>query len=336
MIEEVKEEKPVEVTLPEETSAEVELSEKKSNVKEVEPTVRVKEEPKDNIDERERALNDLKKQYEHQRRVAEAEREARKQAEYYAQQQAQQVGYARTEVQDSNLKIILNAIDATEQQASLAEREYAEAMAANDWATAARAQRAIAQAETHLLQLQNGRQRLEETLQQPAEGSIYAPPVPNFEPQIPQDPVEMYAEKLAPRSAQWLRAHPDAVQKIGKLTRAHQDAVEDGYTPESDEYFQFIESRLGYDSSSYQEPQQESRRSDPAPQPNRRSLASAPVTSSAGNMTSRSSGSSNTMVLSPAEVEMAVLAEPELPRERAIESYARNKAFLIKQGKLSA
>jgi hypothetical protein len=42
------------------------------------------------------------------------------------------------------------------------------------------------------------------------------------------------------------------------------------------------------------------------------------------------------MVLSSAEVEMAILAEPELPRDKAIESYARNKAFLIKQGKLSA
>lgn len=334
MTDEIKEEKPVEVTLPEDAPTEVELSDKKSNVKEVEPTIRVKDDKSKNVDERERALSDLKKQYEHQKRVAEAEREARKMAEYYAHQQAQQVGYARTEVQDSNLKIILNAIDATEQAAAIAEREYAEAMASQDYSTAARAQRAIAQAETHLLQLQNGRQRLEETLQSPAEGAVYAPPVPNFEPQIPQDPVEMYAEKLAPRSAQWLRSHPEAVQKIGKLTRAHQDAIEDGYEPESDAYFQFIESRLGYDSSD--EPQQESRRSEPAPQVNRRSLASAPVTSSAGMTTSRSSGSSNTMVLSPAEVEMAILAEPELPRERAIESYARNKAFLIKQGKLSA
>lgn len=333
MTDEVKEEKPVEVTLPEDTATEVELSDTKSSIKEVEPTVKVKDDSKKVVDEREKALSDLKKQYEHQKRVAEAEREARRQAEYFAQQQAQQVGYARTEVQDSNLKIIMNAIDATEQAAAIAEREYAEAMAAQNYQMAARAQRAIAQAESHLLQLQNGRQRLEETLQQPVEGSVYAPQVPSFEPQIPQDPVEMYAERLAPRSAEWLRSHPEAVQKIGKLTRAHQDAIEDGLAPETDDYFRFIESRLGYDA----EPQSEARRSEPAStQPNRRALASAPVTSSASYTSSRSSGSSNTMVLSPAEVEMAVLAEPELPRDRAIESYARNKAFLIKQGKLSA
>jgi len=330
MINDSKEEKPVEVTLPEETVTEVELSDNKSNIKETEPTIRVKEDKSQAQDERERALHDLKKQYEHQKRVAEAERDARRQAEYYAQQQAQEVGYARNEVQDSNLKIILNAIDATEQAAANAEFEYAQAMAAGNYTVAAKAQRAIAQAESHLLQLQNGRQRLEETLQQTTEGAVYAPPVPSFEPDIPQDPIEMYAERLAPRSAEWLRAHPEAVEKIGKLTRAHQDAIEDGIVPESDDYFNFIESRLGYDSA----PRSEPRRSEPAPV-NRRSLASAPV-SSAASVSSRSSGNGNTMVLSSDEVEMAVLAEPELSRDKAIESYARNKAYLIKNGKLSA
>ena len=335
MTSDVKEEKPVEVTLPEESIAEVELNDRNAKVEEPRSSIKEvseKDEKQKAPDERERALFDLKKQYEHQKRVAEAERDARRQAEYYAHQQAQQVGYARNEVQDSNLKIILNAIDATEQAAANAEFEYAQAMSAGNYAVAAKAQRAIAQAESHLLQLQNGRQRLEETLQDPAEGAVYAPPVPSFEPQIPQDPVEMYADKLAPRSAEWLRSHPDAVQKIGKLTRAHQDAIEDGIVPESDEYFSFIESRLGYEDS----PRAESRRSDPQPAPvNRRTLASAPV-SSASSVSSRSSGNGNSMILSSDEVEMAILAEPELPRDKAIESYARNKAYLIKNGKLSA
>lgn len=333
MTSDIKEEKPVEVTLPEESIAEVELNDRNAKVEEPKSSVReVSTKEEKTQDEREKALLDLKKQYEHQKRVAEAEREARRQAEYYAHQQAQQVGYARTEVQDSNLKIILNAIDATEQAASNAEFEYSQAMAVGNYAAAAKAQRAIAQAESHLLQLQNGRQRLEETLQDPTEGAVYAPPVPSFEPQIPQDPVEMYAEKLAPRSADWLRAHPDAVEKLGKLTRAHQDAIEDGIVPESDDYFNFIESRLGYDSA----PRAESRRSDPQPAPvNRRTLASAPV-SSAASVSSRSSGNGNSMILSSDEVEMAILAEPELPRDKAIESYARNKAYLIKNGKLSA
>jgi hypothetical protein len=344
MSEEDKVEKAVEVILPEEAVTEVELGDNESKVKETEPKVKVQEEKDPEVeqpraaavDEREKALNDLRKQYEHQKRLAEAEREARKAAEEYARQQAEQISSARGEVQDSNLKIILNAIDATESAASNAERDYAEAMAAGDYSAAAKAQRMIAQAESHLLQLQNGKQRLEESLQQTTEGSVGATEVPSFEPKIPQDPIEVYASRLAPKSAQWLREHPEVVSqnKVGKLTRAHQDAVEDGLVAESPEYFRYIESRLGYDApTQYEEPVREAAPVREAP---KKSLASAPVSSNGSVMSPRSSGNSNTMVLSSAEVEMAILAEPELPRDKAIESYARNKAFLIKQGKLSA
>ena len=343
MSEEKEPEKAVEVVLPDEPVTEVELGETKSEIKEEAPKVKVKEEkepeveqPRALIDEREKALQDLKRQYEYQKQVAAAEREARKQAEQFAREQAQQVHYSRNEVQDSNLKIVLNAIDATEQAAANAERDYAEAMAAQNYQAAAEAQRAISRAEAHLLQLQNGKQKLEEHLQQAtAEGSVYEQQVPSFEPQIPQDPIEVYASRLAPKSAQWLRNHPEVVSqnKVGKLTRAHQDAVEDGLIAESPEYFQYIEDRLGYSTPQYEEPV---RQAAPIREPAKKSIASAPVSSNASVMSPRSSGNSNTMVLSSAEVEMAILAEPELPRDKAIESYARNKAFLIKQGKLSA
>ena len=333
---------PVEVILPEETVAEVNLDSKEDKVKE--PAAEVKSENKEvevdaprkqEIDERERALNELRRQYEFQKQVASAEREARKQAEQFARQQAQQVNYARNEVQDSNLKVIMNAIDATSQAAEAAERDYATAMAAGDYAMAARAQRIMAQAESQLLQLNNGKNRLEEVLQQnTAEGAINEPEIPNFEPQIPQDPVEMYAAKLAPKSAQWLRQHPDAVNKIGKLSRAHQDAVEDGIVAESPEYFRFIESRLGYDADDYIEP-------EPAAPPPRQSVAhkrpsaSAPVTSSASAISPRAS-SPNSMVLDSSQVEFALMAFPDMPRDKAIEAYARNRAALIREGKIQA
>lgn len=340
----------VEVTLPDEETkvAEVELSDKKASIKEEEPKITAKREAEPSVEEkprevdaREKALNDLKKQYEHQKRVAEAEREARKQAELYARQQAQHIGRAQTEVQDSNLRIIMNAIESTEQAAAVAERDYAEAMAAGDYALAAKAQRAMAQAESHLLQLNNGKNKLEESLQQTTEGSVYEPQVPTFEPQIPQDPVEIYASRLTPKSAQWLREHPDAANKIGKLSRAHADAMDDGIVPESEEYFDYIESRMGY--SQQHEPQMTREAPEtvdhyeqkPREAP-KKSLASAPVSSSTTSISPRSQSNPNTMVLSAAEVEMAILAEPELSRDKAIESYARNKAFLIKQGKLSA
>ncbi len=339
----------VEVTLPDEPITEVALEDNKAQieepapkvqkVKDKEPEPEVDEKPR--IDEREKALNELKRQYEHQKKIAQAEREARQQAEAYAKQQAQQIGYARNEVQDSNLKIILNAIDATEQAAANAERDYAAAMAAGDFAQAARAQRMMSQAEAHLLQLQNGKQRIEESLQEPTEGSVYEQQVPSFEPNIPQDPVEMYASRLQPKSAQWLREHPDAVNKIGKLTRAHQDAVEDGITAESPEYFRFIESRLGistepaYDGNEEPVGYEQPTRASSNTAPPKKSVPSAPVSSAATAVSPRS-GQQNTMTLRADEVEFALMAEPDMPRDKAIETYARNKAALIKAGKLSA
>lgn len=321
----------VEVTLPEDAVTEVKLDDKNASISEekvkIEPVAEKKKEEEVVVDEREKALHDLKKQYEFQKRAAEAEREARKKAEEFARHQVQQAQYASNQVQDSNLKIIENAIQTTESNAAHAERIYAEAMAAGDYAAAAKAQRTLAQAESHLLQLENGRQRLQEQLQELSEGAVQQPRLPSFEPQIPNDPVEQYAAKLTPKSAEWLRAHPEAVDKIGRLTRAHEDALEDGIQPESREYFRYIESRLGYGEP---EPEAEAPRAPP-----KKSVASAPVSSSSSYASPRG-GASNTMTLSPNEVEVALLMEPEMPREKAIEAYARNKATLIKQGKLTA
>lgn len=338
MIEDTITESAVEVELPKEKNVEISLDEKTPSIDEDKPKIKVKDKSRDEdyVDERQKALDDLKSQYEHQKRVAEAEREARRQAEYYAKQQAQQANYARSEVQDGNLRIIINAIDATEQAAANAERDYSEAMAAGDYALAAKAQRAIAQAESHLLQLNNGRQKLEEMLQyQTTEGAVREPEIPSFEPNIPQNPVEIYASKLTPKSADWLRSHPEVVNQIDKLTAAHSSAVQfKGLEPESPEYFKYIEKKLGYSGGYKESKDRKEAREEPRRQ--KMNLSSAPVSSSGSMSSMRGGDSPRSIVLSPAEVEMAILAEPELPREKAIEAYAINKSYLIKQGKLSS
>ena len=271
-------------------------------------------------DEREIALKEMRAQYEEQKKRAEMERHARQQAEQYAYQQAQKANYAQAEVQDSNLRTILNAISADEQAAANAERVYADAIAAGDTALAAKAQREMAKAEARLVQLENGRRALEERLQA-TEGRVEEPEMPRFAPQ-PTDPVDALASRLTPKSAAWLRQHPEAANSVNKLTAAHQAAVElEGIQPESPEYFAYIEQKLGYSET----PRQASRKSN---------ISSAPVSSAGSMMSSRQSGSSSTMVLSPAEVEQALLNEPDLPREKALEFYAKNKAALIREGKL--
>lgn len=315
-------EKPGEaVEIPAEESVEISLDD--------EPKVQKAEKQPDpelnQQDEREQQLIEIKRQYEEQKRRAEAERSARQQAEQYAYEQSQKAQYAQYDAEGNRLQTYINAIEATEQAATNAERAYADAMAAGDYAAAGRAQRAMASAEAHLQRLNREKEQAEYSIESMrTEGRVQAPPRPSFEPQqSPADPVEAMATRLTPKSAAWLRSHPEAASNVGKLTAAHAAAIQlEGLEVESPEYFRYVEERLGI--------------SQPAPaKPAKKAMASAPVQSSSSMSSSRSSGNGSTMVLSPSEVEMALLAEPELPREKALEVYARSKAALIREGKLS-
>lgn len=272
------------------------------------------------VDEREAALNSMKAQLEAVKKQADQERIARQRAEQYAYQQAQNAQYAQAEAATSTLRGVQNAIDATEQTALAAERAYADAMAAGDYNLAAKCQRAMAAAETQIGQLLDQKRNIENYMQT-TEGRVQEPQYQApTQPQPPQDPVEALASRLSPKSAEWLRAHPEAAYKSNKLVAAHQAAVElEGITPETPEYFAFVERTLGIGKAA----------------PSRKAMASAPVSSASSPLSSRSSGG-NSMVLSAAEVEQAILMEPDLPRDKAIESYAKAKAALIREGKMHA
>ena len=280
-------------------------------------------------DEREVALKELKKQLKEQRNFAEKERQARLQAEEFARRQSEEAEFAKVETQDSNLRVVASAIEQTEAVAQNAERAYADAMQAGDYAAAAKAQRAMAYCESQLSQLSYAKKQLESQLEKrTAEGRVDAP-LPEIRKMAPpQDPVEALAAQLTPKSAEWLRAHPEAASQVEKLVAAHSSAVQfKGLTPESPEYFQYVEKKLGIG------------KKDKAPEaekvekPVKKAMASAPVQSSS----SYSNGgrtSNDTIHLTSAEVEMALLQEPELPRQKALEVYARNKAECIRRGEL--
>ena len=271
------------VDVPQEEPVVVKISETKEEKKERKERER-SENTESPSDEREIALREMRAQYEEQKRRAEAERNARQQAEQYAYQQAQQAFRANAEAQDSNLRTIMNAIAADEQVAANAERIYADAMASGDSALAAKAQREMARIEARLLQLENGKRALEERLQT-TEGRVAEPEMPRFAPQQHMDPVEAVASQLTPKSAAWIRAHPEAATQIQKLTAAHSAAVQlKGYEPESPEYFKYVEKQLGLSRGD---------REDKGDRKSSKSnISSAPVSSSSSMMSSRSNGSS--------------------------------------------
>lgn len=265
-------------------------------------------------DEREVALSEMRAQLESAKRQAAEAHNMRQQAEAYARKQAEMATSAKSEASENQYRVILNAINAHEQTAANAERALADALAAGDYATVAKVQSHIAKIQSQLTQFENAKDELEQMAQyRQVEGRV---PDPTPQYQAPQDPLEAVASRLSPKSAQWMRSHPDMVNKIPQLKAAHEAAVHlEGISVESPEYFAYIEGKLGLGNKTPKKP-----------------IASTPVTSSASYSATR--GGNDSMTLSAAEVEQAILNEPDLPRQKALEAYARNKAALIKEGRL--
>ena len=70
---------------------------------------------------------------------------------------------------------------------------------------------------------------------------------------VPSDPVEAFLECCTAPTAKWLRAHPDEakalalndVRRGAKLNAAHSDALAEGLSADTPEYFGHVEKFLG-------------------------------------------------------------------------------------------
>jgi hypothetical protein len=127
-----------------------------------------------------------------------------------------------------------NAINAAKAEADASERDYQAAFEAGDSAKLADAQRKIARAETKVL-------RFEE-----AAASIDAQR--RSSSRAVTDPVEAVAQTRSPKSAAWIRQHPDWIldqSKNQRLTAGHYDAMGEGLTPDTPEYFEHVERFIG-------------------------------------------------------------------------------------------
>ena len=139
---------------------------------------------------------------------------------------------ANNEKEDTNLRLIESAISQVQANSAILESYYADALTQGDTARAAKIMREMAANEARALQLQNGKQSLQEQ-----------PRVP----QRPLDPVEAFATQLSPRSAAWVRAHPEYATNpklTQKMIAAHNMAVADGHAADTDDYFDSVEDML--------------------------------------------------------------------------------------------
>jgi hypothetical protein len=251
----------------------------------------------------------------------EEERLGRIEAERRADAAARAAHEARGQVDEGNLHLVNSAIDTLKREASILKANLRAAMANSDYDAAADAQEAIFDTKAKLLQLENGRSAMQEQAQNP-----------RMQPQpiSAHDPVETLASQLSPRSAAWVRSHPEFARNerlTQKMVAAHNFVTADGMQPDTDEYFETVERLLGVRAPTASVEAAEAPMSAAAaPAQRRSSPAAAPVSRSG---TGTGGGGPNVVRLSADEREMAKMMN------MTAEEYARNKLALIKDGKLT-
>lgn len=284
---------------------EIELTEEPAGEEPVVVVEKTEEEP-ENKDPVDNSLETLKEQLER-------ERQARAEAERRANEAAQSAYQAQAEAQDSNLHLVTNAIETVNQTQSILKANYRDAMSAGDYDTAAEIQSEMSANAAKLLQLEQGKQALEAAPRQEAPRPYTA------------DPVEALASQLSPRSADWVRRHPEYAtdpRLYNKMLAAHNLAVADGINPDTDDYFSSIEDTLRIRSRDEYE---DATSSAAKPLQRRSAPPAAPVSRSGTGTGTRP----NRVTLTAEEREMASMMG------MTPEEYGRNKLALKKEGRMN-
>jgi hypothetical protein len=161
------------------------------------------------------------------------EREARAIAERRAFEASRKEFSARGEVDEANIAMLENAIDVVKGNSQRLKENLAAAMANQDYSAVAEIQEAMAINVNRLGELELGKNKLANA--------------PKKQPPAPEDPVEALAMRLTPRSADWVRKHPEYARNsslYSKMVAAHNLVEADGISADTDEYFSEIEHAL--------------------------------------------------------------------------------------------
>ena len=175
------------------------------------------------------------------------ERAAGQRKRHDAQKQAHQSNF---DAKRADLQSVESALEIIKSRDESLKRAYSEAHASGDSDRIAEIVHAMTVNEEQKKDLKKG----EKELKRQIEAAERQPVQPVSPPQV--DMVEQIAQSVSPRSAAWIREAKDHLKderSVRKMFRAHEDAVEDGITPDTDEYFAFIEGRLGINRQQQQE-----------------------------------------------------------------------------------
>lgn len=168
--------------------------------------------------------------------TARTERQAREAADRRAEA-------AVTTASESQLDTVSTGLAAAQTEAEAATAAYQTAMEAGDFAAAAKAQRRMASAEAKIGRLDEAKADLEARKAEKPERTERTETRT-----APADPVEAYIANRTEPTAKWLREHRDFVtdpKKNAKLTAAHHDAIAADLSPDTDAYFEHVETFIG-------------------------------------------------------------------------------------------
>lgn len=258
------------------------------------------------------ALKEMEKKLEREKKKAQKLEREREQAERSAHQ-------ARQEAGESRKHVMMAALTQTRMDAERLQNEFADAMAINDYAQVAKIQSEISQNTMRMSQFEAELESMkrQEPMQQQSGSQL-----------------DQIIKAVSPESARWLkqnREHLDDDRAIRKMFRAHEDAVEDGIKPDSDEYFEYIEKRLGL-IEEQPKPRQSNRRQVEESDDEPTSAAAKPSTRSVSPPPApvERYGNRPTVVrLSSTEIEMAKMMG------MTDKEYAAHKLALQKEGKMA-
>lgn len=139
---------------------------------------------------------------------------------------------AMQEAGENRKHVMMAALNQIKSDADLLSNQFAEAMSINNYELAGKIQQQMAANEIRKVQFES---ELDNMKRQEV-------------PQQSGSQIDQIIKAVSPTSAQWLKQNKEHLnddRAIRKMFRAHEDAVEDGIKPDSDEYFEYIEKRLG-------------------------------------------------------------------------------------------
>ena len=225
-------------------------------------------------------------------------------AQQQAMEAAQRAQAAEQRMMGSTVSMIDSAIDAANQQSAAVSAKFHAALDAADHKAATEAQREQSLISANLLKLQEQKAMVEAEVRRPPQQQMRHPAQQQV--RTPQEITNQLVNSGYPRSADWLRAHPEWTARpdlLERVSNAHNQLVETrGLVPETDEYFAALEQELGVT--------QQQRRAVGAPDytNSQRRGAAAPTSNAAPSLRTGQPMMRSHVMLTPAQREAAELS----------------------------